>query len=120
MSKMIEASCVGGVVTAIGVPVPAADILSEGVAASTGFLLLDGDEAKYVPKTSPDLKTTLTKLISILGQLTTALTAIDTKVLVTSCGAGPGSTAPLPLAAANIAALSVIQSELTVLKETLR
>ncbi len=120
MSKMLEASCVAGVVTAGGFPVPAADILSEGVGSSTGVLILDEDEAKYIAKTSPDLKTTLTKLISILTDLTTALTSIDTKVLVTTCGAGPGSTIALPLAASNIASITATQAELSVLKEMLK
>ena len=120
MSKMIEASCVAGIVTAGGVPVPVATKLCEGVGASTGVLILDEDKADYIAKTSPDLKTTLTKIVSILTQLTTALTVIDAKVLVTTCGAGAGSTAPLPLATANIASITVIQAELSILKETLK
>ncbi len=120
MSKMLEATCVAGVVTAGGVPVVEADILCEGVASSEGVLILDEDKAKYLAKTSPDLKTTITKLISILGHLTTALTSIDTKVLVTTCGAGPGTTAPLPLAASDIIAITAVQAELSLLKEALK
>jgi hypothetical protein len=120
MSKILQASCVGGVVTASGVPVPAATVLSEGVGSSSGVLLLDEDKATYVAKTSPDLKTTLTKIISVLGQLTTALTLIDTKVMVTTCGAGPGTAGPTPLAASNITQIASIQAELTILKESLK
>lgn len=120
MSKALPASCVAGVVTAGGVPVLTADKLCEGVASSEGVLILDEDEATYIAKTSPDLKTTLTKLIAILTDLTTALTVIDTKVLVTTCGAGPGSTVPLPLAASSIASLTATKAELLLLKETLK
>jgi hypothetical protein len=118
MSKMLEATCVSGVVTAGGVPVPAADILSEGVGSSEGILLLDQDQAKYLAKTSPDLKTTLDKLVTILGQLTSALTSIDNKVLIYA--AGPGTTAPTPTATSNIAAITTIQTELSALKESLK
>lgn len=120
MAKILPATCSTGVVTADGVPVPSAVILSEGIGASQGILVLDEDDAKYIPKTSPDLKETLEKLVSALGSLTTALTAIDLKSQATSCPAGSGATIPLPLAAASIASISSVQSELIVLKETLK
>lgn len=120
MSKLIEADCVAGVVTADGVPVPSADILSEGVGSSDGVLFLDEDLAFYIPKGSPDLKTALTKLIALVSQLTTALTAIDSKVMVTTCPAGSGTAGPTPMAAASIAQITSIQAELSALKEMLK
>lgn len=112
MSKVLEASCIGEVVTCEGVPVPNAEILSEGEGASSGFLVIDGDKAYYVAKTSPNLKTTLEKLISVLSNLTTALTTLD--------GKPTGTLAPAPAIAVQIASLVTIQTELTTLKETLK
>lgn len=126
MSKMLEASCVGGVVLAGGIPVVSAEILSEGVGPSTGVVFLDEDTAAYIPKTTPDLETTLTKLIDALDQAVTAfnnavtaLTAID--------GKPQGTLSPVPVATANIAqivtaaaAITAAKLELTVLKGMLR
>lgn len=67
MSKILSATCQAGIVTADGVPVPGAVILGEGVGASSGALILDEARKVYVPKTSPDLKTTLEKVIDALG-----------------------------------------------------
>lgn len=121
MSKMLEASCVGGIVTAGGIPVPAADILSEGVGASTGVLILDEDEAKYLAKISPDLKTTLEKLSSVCDTIKSALQAIDSiGTLVTTCGVGPGTAIFLPVNIANIAALTAAKAEIDILKASLK
>src|SRR4051812_40719772 len=112
MSRVLEATCVAGVVTADGVLVPAADILSEGVAASEGVLILDEDRAKYLAKTSSDLKSTLDKIATALTTLVTALTAIDAKPV--------GPLPPAPVAAASILQLTALQVEVTLLKETLK
>jgi hypothetical protein len=121
MSKLIEATCQNGVVTADGVPVPAADILSEGVGSSEGVLLLDGEQAKYLAKISPDLKTTLDKLITALEKIASALSAIDgVGSLITTCGAGPGSATWIPVATADIAAINTAKSQLQTLKGALK
>ncbi len=127
MSKMIEATCVAGVVTAGGFPVPAADILSEGVGVSTGILLLDEDEAKYLPKITPDLKSTIEDLSSLLGTISGTLTTISTAL--TSIGAmmtGPTTAPPptLPTDVASIitdvASLTALKVQVDLLKETLK
>jgi hypothetical protein len=120
MSKMLEATCSAGVVTSEGVPVTVAEILSEGVGASEGVLFLDEDTAKYIAKTSPDLKTALTRIVSILSELTVALSLIDSKVQATTCPAGPGTTVALAVATANISQITSIQAQLSTLKESLR
>lgn len=112
MTKMLEATCVAGVVTADGVPVVSAEILSEGVGASSGVLFLDEDQAKYIPKTSPDLKTTLEKIASALSSIASALTTID--------GKPTGTLPPAPAAAASIAQISAVQVEISALKEVLK
>lgn len=113
MPRAIEATCVAGVVTAGALPVTSAAIQSEGIASSSGILLLDGDKAFYLAKTSPDLKTTLEKIASALGQIATTLTSIGAGMT------GP-TTAPPPTLAADVAALTVIQTQLSVLKEALK
>lgn len=120
MSKALPASCVGGIVTAGGVPVPAADILSEGVGPSEGVLILDEDEAKYIAKTSPDLKATLEQLISALdktvealGKASSALTGLDTAGFLIAATAGVPSP---PLQAANIAGITTASAEITAAK----
>jgi hypothetical protein len=113
MSKILAATCVSGVVKVGSLPVDA-EILSEGVASSSGVVVLEDDQATYIAKTSPDLKTTLEKIASALGQLVTALTAIDAKPV------GGSGSAPAPGAAANIAALTVLQTEVNALKAALK
>ncbi len=107
MSKMLEATCVGGVVTADNVPV-AADILSEGVSQSEGILILDGDTAKYLAKTSPDLKTLIETMVTILNQTITILTGLD--AVTVSPG---GQTAPIAL-------LTTMSTQLNASKELLK
>ncbi len=72
MSKTLPATCAAGIVTALGVPIDA-DILSEGVGSSEGVVILDDEDATYIPKTSGDLDTTLDKLINALTQVKVAL-----------------------------------------------
>lgn len=69
----IPASCAASVVTALGVPVPVAQILGEGVGQSSGALVLNGLTAFYVPNTQPDLKTTLEQVVAALQKVSKAL-----------------------------------------------
>ena len=117
MSKVIEATCEDGEVTALAVPVEVAEILSEGVAPSSGFILMQGDKVFYVAKTSPDLKTTLEKVVTALGKISTALTALDTAgFLIGATGAVPGT----PVAGSAISDLDTAKTELETLKDNLR
>ncbi len=127
MSKVIEAICVAGVVTAGGVPVPAADKLSEGVGASEGVLILDEDLAKYIAKTSPDLKTTLGDLSSLLGTIAGTLTTISTALTSIGAGMTGPTTAPPPTLPVNVASivtdvasLTALKVQVDLLKETLK
>lgn len=127
MSKMIPATCVGGVVTAEGVPVAAATILSEGVGQSEGVVLLDEDEARYIAKISPDLKTTIERLISTIEKSVQGLTACTTAFSNIAAAMTGVTTAPPPTLAADLAAitlagtnLTAIGVQLTTLKEGLK
>ena len=57
MTKILDASCVGGVVVAGDPPLPLAvdTILSEGVAASDGIAIIDGLKSRYITNVSADL-----------------------------------------------------------------
>jgi len=117
MSKVIVATCEDGKVTAEGVEVPSAEIFSEGEASSEGLLILDGDKAYYVAKTSPDLKTTLQKLTTALGKVSSALSALDgAHFLVAATGGVPSG----PLIATPISELNAVKAELEDLTDSLR
>jgi len=103
MSKVLNATCEGNVVSAEGVQVPGVTVLSEGVSASSGILILEEEKKTYLAKTSPDLKSALQLIIS-------ALTSIDTNGYIISSGPDvPGG----PKAASAI-------SQLTALKDALK
>jgi hypothetical protein len=111
--KLLEATCIAGVVKVGALPVLGAEILSEGVGSSSGILLLQDDDGKiYLAKTSGDLKTTLTQLSTALTHVATALTALDAKPI--------GTLPPAPAVAANVAAITAAQAALSALKEVLK
>jgi hypothetical protein len=124
MSKVFSATCEAGVVKVGENVVPGVEVLTQGVAASTGILILDGENAYYFPTIGADLKTTLEKLVEILTQVKTALdktvdslTAIDTVApLVTSCGAGVGTATWVPVAAATITPIGTAATQLESIK----
>lgn len=115
MSKMLEATCVAGVVKVGAVPVPSAVIQSEGIGASSGVLLLDEDKARYIAKTSPDLKSALESIASSLGTIASTFGTVSGQLLL--LGANPLSLVPITT---GIAAITAVQTELTTLKEALK
>jgi hypothetical protein len=128
LSKVLQATCdATGKVTADGVIVAGAVVFSEGKQASSGLLLLEGETAFYIPSSATDIKTTLEKLISILTDVTSALTTLST--IATSIGAGMSgsTTAPPPTLGSNVsdvtakvADLNTIKTALTTLKGALK
>lgn len=120
MTKVLEATCVAGVVTADGVAVPEADILSQGVGESEGVLILDESDAKYIADTSDDLKSTLDNLIDVLGDIASALTSIDSAgYVIAVVGSASGVPSP-PVATSSIAQINAVKAELQALKEELK
>lgn len=113
MSRVIEATCQGNIVTAEGVPVPGTTILSEGVGQSEGILILDRDKRTYIPKTSPDLKQTLEKIVAGLNTIATTLESIGAGMT------GP-TTAPPPDLATNVAQIQQTATELQTLMGALK
>lgn len=113
MSKVLEATCVGGLVTSHGTPVVEADILSQGIGLSSGVLILDDDEATYVTSNASDLKDAISKIASTLDTIGTTLTSIAASMT------GP-TTAPPPTLPANVVLITLAVAQLNILKETLK
>lgn len=113
MSKVLSASCSQGKVTAEGIVVTTAEILSEGVGSSEGVLILEEDKQTYVAKTSPDLKTTIEKTVAALNKVASILTAIGAGMT------GP-TTAPPPTLATDVTELIATATELETLKGMLK
>lgn len=109
MSKILEASCSAlGIVTSEGVPVPAAEVMSEGNQTSTGLLFLEGETAKYLPSSATDIKALIQNMVSILNSTITILTGLDAVTV------SPGTQA------ANIAALTALKVQLDATKDLLK
>lgn len=113
MPKAFAATCLANVVTCKGVPVSGVVILSEGVAQSSGFLILDEDKTYYVAKTSPDLKTTIQKLVSITNKVTALFTSVGS-------GMHGSTTAVPPTLASDVAAIADESAILQTLSESMK
>lgn len=120
MSKILDATCSAvGVVTADGVPVPAATVLSEGKQSSNGLLFLDEDKARYLTSSATDIKTTIEKLADTITSLNTALTQIGTTLTSIGAGMTGPTTSPPPTLAADVIAINGKVTELNAIKATL-
>jgi hypothetical protein len=108
MSKIIDASCQAGVVTADGVPVTTAEVLSEGVASSTGILVMDEDRQYYVTSSAQDLSGMIESMTTILEQIIVVVTALDGVTV------SPGSVA------AAITQLGVLKTQFGLTKDMLK
>ncbi len=116
MPRALEATCDAGIVTAEGTPVPGAIILSEGVSSSSGFAIFDLDKVYYVSKTSPDLKTTLEKMVDALTDIAAALQSLDTAGFLIGATAGvPGP----PMLVSTILSINSTKAELDTLRTML-
>jgi hypothetical protein len=119
MSKTLEATCTAGVVLVGGLPVPGATVFSEGIAESEGVVLLDEDKAFYLPKTTPDLKTTLDNLVNVLSQLETAINTIGDTFTAVGAGMVGSSTAPPPTLPASVTSIKATATAIDAIKTTL-
>lgn len=114
MSKILAATCdAQGKVTADGVVVPEAVVLSLGKQASSGLLLMDAEKAWYFPSSATDIQTTLTKVSTLLQKLGPILTAIGGSMT------GP-TTAPWPTIAQDVSEMASLKTEVDQLKEALK
>lgn len=78
MPRFFEATCQNFEVKIGDVIVPDAVILSEGKAASAGFVILSEDTPYYLGKTSPDLDSTLGYLKSAIDGIQGVISALQT------------------------------------------
>lgn len=107
MSKVLEATCSGGVVTVEGRSI-GATVLSEGVLQSEGIAILEKDESFYLTSSASDVKTLIQNIGSTLDQVITVLTTLD------GVSTSPGS------AAAAITALTTLKNTLVAQKDNLK
>lgn len=125
MSKVLAASCVNGKVTVEGFELSNVEILSEGDGASTGVVIIDTDRAYYLAKTSPDLDTTLAKVMEALEGIKVAV-GPDLQFALTLIGSsvGPSEGAAAASASAQItagmASVTAAINALTTLKGALK
>lgn len=130
MTRVRNASLAGGIVSVEGFPVDVAEVFSEGAAPSDGVAILDKDKVFYFAKTSPDLKTTLEKVIDALGQVKTALdktasalSTLDEAGYIIAVGGGSGApavgTPATPFATSDISEISSAATQIDTLKTAL-
>lgn len=120
MSKILEATSTGGQVQVGDAIVQNAEFISEGVADSEGLVFLEEEKAFYFPKITPDLKTTLTKVVDALNQCATALTQAATGMgLIDVKPTGGTGSVSTPAAAGNITAINSAVSSLNTAKADL-
>jgi hypothetical protein len=120
MSKALAASCTAaGVVMAEGVPVPAAEVLSAGQAASTGLLIIDGDKAWYFPSSAADISATITQTMAVIDKLNAVITQLGTTLTSIGAGMTGPTTAPPPTLPTDVIALNLKVTELTAIKTQL-
>ncbi len=113
MSNVLPAICAAEIVQVNALPVPGAVILSKGVGASTGILVLQDGATYYITSNALDLESTITKITDLITKLSTTFTHFAGSM----AGAG---TVPPPALAADLADLSAISAELTALKAVLK
>lgn len=128
MSKVLPATAsAAGIVTADGVPVSVAEILSLGKQASSGVLIIDGDKAWFIASSATDIKTTIEKLIDVIDKTAASITKIGSSLTSIGAGMTGPTTAPPPTLPAdvvelttNVTALNATKTQLTQLKEALK
>lgn len=114
MSKLLPATCdASGKVTADGVIVPEAVVLSLGKQASSGVLLIEGEKVWYFPSSATDIESTLAKVSTLIEKVANMFTSIGGGMT------GP-TTAPPPTLPTDVAALLSMKAEVDALKGALK
>lgn len=114
MSKVLDATCsASSKITADGIEVVGAVILSEGKKASAGVAVMDGDKVWYLTSNAADLKDAIDLAAQALTQAAAGLTAAGSGL----DGIAPGSGTAVTAAANQITPLV---TQLNQLKEALK
>jgi hypothetical protein len=119
MSRILEATCVAGVVTAEGVPVPIAEIFSAGIAPSEGLLIMQDGKAFYITSNAEDIEATLDGVSDAITSLTATIAQLITTFGSFAAAMTGPTTAPPPTLAAELAVLTAKSVELTATKAAL-
>lgn len=120
MSRVIEATCdANGKVTADGVIVDGAIVLSEGKQASSGLLFMQGEKVVYIPSSATDIKTVIEKLVLVIDDLNASLNQLVTTLTAVGAGMTGPTTAPPPTLASDLAQITVKVTSLTSTKSAL-
>lgn len=131
MSKILEARCVAGVVSAmidgIPFPVPEAVIVTAGIELSEGFLVIDEDRAFYMTANTTNIESGLQDLIDVATRLSTVCTELITAFTAFGAAMTGPTTAPPPTLSTilsgfsgDVTALTTKIAQITLLKETLK
>lgn len=120
MSKILNASCdAAGVVKVGGITVPEAVVMSAGKQSSTGLVIVDKKNVKYLTLNTTDIESLIDKTSSALDDVAAALNKIA--LTLTSIGAGMTgpTTAPPGTLVADVAEITSKAAEITVVKTQL-
>jgi hypothetical protein len=112
MSKILEASCVGEVVTVEGIPLENVEILSEGLGQSEGALLMEGQKKFYITSSASDLSSTIDQIVEGLNKTVEGLNAAGGALNGIAGGAGTSTIAAATGIAPIIAALNTLKGQL--------
>ncbi len=113
MSRILPATCQGSVVTVAGIAIDGVIILSEGVEASEGILIIQESATYYVASSALDIKEVIEQITDIIVDITTLFTSIGAGMT------GP-TTAPPGSLAADVLAINTKSETLAALGENLR
>lgn len=128
MSKVLDATCdANGKVKVGSVEVPTAIVLSEGKQASSGLLILEELNARYLTSSATDVKITIEKINTALTDLAAALTEISSALTAIGAGMTGPTTAPPPTLPTSVVtittkvtAINATKSQLENLKDHLK
>lgn len=114
MSKILDATCdAQGKVTADGVEVVGAIVLSEGKQASSGTAVMDGDKVWYLTSSATDVKATLEKMAAAITKIANMFTSVGSGMT------GP-TTAPPGTLPTDVVELNQMVAEINQLKGALK
>lgn len=118
MSKTLRATCENGVVTAENTTIQEARVLSSGIGASQGVVILDDERADYIPDTTSDLEETIDQTIALAEAAAEGLSATSSAIGVVGAEAGVAAPAlaalqvPIDLAASSLEDVAAALEEL--------
>lgn len=127
MSKILEATCQSGVVKVDNLAISDVIILSEGLGASTGILIMQDGQAYYVPYAAIDLKNTLIKIDTTLTNVIDAINKVGDTLTTIGAGMTGPTTAPPGTLVADVlliknyaTVLNTVKTDFAAIKDSLK